>query len=201
MTTPERVFQLKLTKGQAKGNRVSDSTNLGAGEDASNANESQQSSVDKRQKQSREIGKWFFGVSVALMLISIFASVSGGSSRTSAVDEFLSTQSDSSSTTSWDSSWAPSGFNVWSSDSNIAWKWADKNNCDNYGCISVDFISRDGCPTGLYAALNWLDGNDVVVSYDNATLPSLLPMQTAKLRFDDIQELGESGQMAEINCR
>jgi hypothetical protein len=26
-------------------------------------------------------------------------------------------------------------------------------------------------------------------------------LQTAKLRFDDVQELGKSGQMAEINCR
>ena len=157
--------------------------------------------ADRRVKQSREIAKWFFGVSIVLMVISIIASVGSGSTRTTVVDELLSSQSDTSDTSNWDSSWVPSGFTAWSTDSNIAWKWADKNNCDNYGCVSVDFISRDGCPSGLYAALNWLDSNDAVVSYDNATLPSLLPMQTAKLRFDDIQELSESGQIAEINCR
>ena len=156
---------------------------------------------DKRVKQSREIAKWFFGVSIVLMVISIIASVGSGSTRTSVVDELLSSQSDTSDTSNWDSSWVPSGFTAWSTDSNIAWKWAEKDNCDNYACLTAEFISRDGCPSGLYAALNWLDSNDSVVSYDNATLPSLLPMQTAKLRFDDVQELGKSGQMAEINCR
>lgn len=157
--------------------------------------------VDNRVRKSREIAKWFFGISIILMFICIISSVATGSTKSDAVDDFLSSQSDSLDTSGWDSSWVPMGFTAWSSDSNIAWKWSDKNNCDNYGCISVDFISRDGCPSGLYAALNWLDSNDTVVSYDNATLPSLLPMQTAKLRFDDIQELGKSGQMAEINCR
>jgi hypothetical protein len=180
---------------------LSDNTNWEARYDASTPNETELSAVDNRRKQSRDIAKLFFGISILLTLISIAASLSSGSTRTSAVDEFLSTQSETSDTSSWDSSWVPAGFTAWSSDSNIAWKWADKNNCDNYGCISADFISRDGCPNGLYAALNWLDSNDVVVSYDNATLPSLLPLQTAKLRFDDVQELGKSGQMAEINCR
>lgn len=180
---------------------MSDNTNWEARYDASTPNETELSAVDNRRKQSRDIAKWFFGISILLTLISIAASLSSGSTRTSAVDEFLTTQSETSDTSSWDSSWVPAGFTAWSSDSNIAWKWADKNNCDNYGCISADFISRDGCPNGLYAALNWLDSNDVVVSYDNATLPSLLPLQTAKLRFDDVQELGKSGQMAEINCR
>jgi hypothetical protein len=181
------------------------------GEDTNGASANRESSpsqgelipVDKRVKQSRDIAKWFFGISIALMLISIVASVGSGSTRTSAIDELLSSQSDTSDTSNWDSSWVPSGFTVWSTDSNIAWKWAEKGSykCDNYGCISVEFISRDGCPTGLYAALNWLDSNDAVVAYDNATLPSLLAMQTAKLRFDDVQELGKSGLMAEINCR
>ena len=160
--------------------------------------------ADRRVKQSREIAKWFFGVSIVLMVISVIASVGNSSTGISAVDEFLASQSetsDTSDTSNWDSSWVPSGFTAWSTDSNIAWKWAEKDNCDNYACLTAEFISRDGCPSGLYAALNWLDSNDAVVSYDNATLPSLLPMQTAKLRFDDIQELSESGQIAEINCR
>ena len=161
------------------------------------------SPVDNRVKQSRDIAKWFFGISTLLMLISIVTSLSGGSNRTSAVEEIFNSQAETSDTSSWDSSWVPSDFTAWSSDSNIAWKWADKGSysCDNYSCITVEFISRDGCPSGLYAALNWLDGNDAVVSYDNATLPSLLPNQVAKLKFDDVQEIGDSGQMAEISCR
>lgn len=31
--------------------------------------------VDKRVKESREIATWFFGISIALMVISIIASV------------------------------------------------------------------------------------------------------------------------------
>jgi hypothetical protein len=33
------------------------------------------SQVDKREEQSQEIAVWFFGISVALMVISIFASI------------------------------------------------------------------------------------------------------------------------------
>jgi hypothetical protein len=185
---------------------MSEDTNWGASNDEPTPSQSELPSAYIRRKQSREIAKWFFGISILLMVISIIASVSNSSPRTSAVDEFFSSQtdtSDTSDTSDWDSSWVPSGFTAWSTDSNIAWKFASKSsyNCDNYSCISVEFISRDGCPNGLYAAINWLDANDAVVSYDNATLPSLLSMQSAKLRFDDIQEIGDSGQMAEINCR
>ena len=91
------------------------------------------------------------------MVISVIASVGSGSTRTSVVDELLSSQSETSDTSNWDSSWVPSGFTAWSTDSNIAWKWAEKDNCDNYACLTAEFISRDGCPSGLYAALNWLD--------------------------------------------
>ena len=181
---------------------MSDDTNWGSAYASDSPTPDEQIPVDKRVKQSKDIRKWFFGISIALMLISIVGTLSAPSNSSSALDDILSSnQLDSNDTSSWDSSWVPDGFSAWSSDSNIAWKWSAKNNCDQYGCISADFISRDGCPNGLYAALNWLDANDAVVSYDNATLPSLLPMQTAKLRFDDIQELGKSGQMAEINCR
>lgn len=162
------------------------------------------SPVDRRIKQSREIALWFFGLSIFLMLISIAVATSNGSSSTSAVDEFFSsTDSENTDTNSWDSSWVPAGYTVWGADSNIAWKWTPESDyqCDTYTCISAQFISKEGCPTGLYVALNWTDSNDVVISYDNATLPSLLPMQTAKLRFDDVQDMGEYGQIAEINCR
>jgi hypothetical protein len=33
------------------------------------------SQVDKREEQSQEIAVWFFGTSVALMVISIFAAI------------------------------------------------------------------------------------------------------------------------------
>lgn len=157
--------------------------------------------VDKRVKQSREIVKWFFAISVVLMAISIVATFNSTGNSEFSVEDYLATE-DYSALDSFgsDTSWVPSGYQAWSSDSSVAWKWSSKSNCDYYSCISAEIISRDGCPSGLYAALNWLDNNDSVVSYSNESLPSLLPMQAAKLRFDDIQETGDSGQMAEINC-
>ncbi len=158
--------------------------------------------LDKRIKLSRDLLKGFLGISVLLMFIAIAIAVTNSSDNlNSTVLTQSSTQSEFDDTPSWDSSWVPAGYNAWPDDSNVAWKWASKNNCDNYGCLTVEIISQNGCPSGLYAALNWLDSNDSVVSYDNSSLPSLLPMQTAKLRFDDVQDLGKSGQMAEINCR
>ena len=162
------------------------------------------SAVDKRRKLSHDLGKWFFGLSVIFMVISIAASLGSSSARTDLVDALDSyVESENIETNNWDSSWVPSGFTAWSIDSNIAWRWTPKNNysCDSYDCLSAEFISQTGCPSGLYAALNWLDSNGSVVAYDNASLPSLLPMQTAKLKFEDIQDSSSSGQIAEINCR
>ena len=162
---------------------------------------SEQSQPDSRKLLSRKIGLIFMIVSTICMALSIFLTLSQSDSNVSDSNYFDSSSSFDDS--SPDIYWAPSDFNIWSKDSNIAWRFSDKNSysCGDYSCISVDFISREGCPSGLYAAINWLDSNDVVVSYDNATLPTLYPMQTAKLRFDDIEEIGDSGQMAEINCR
>ena len=139
---------------------------------------------------------------IASSILSLTATASvlaeSGSNGNSTVTEFESPVTE-------DLYWAPAGFSVWPDDSNIAYKWADKNNCDNYGCITAEFISHYGCPNSFYAALNWLDAdvnqNGSVVSYDNASLPSLPSMQIAKLTFEDIQGDGMSGRMAEISCR
>ena len=160
-------------------------------------------SLDKREKFARDIAKI---AGVTALVFSIFSTVSlvgasstdSISSESSAFDDIL--DSDALGSGSWDASWVPTGFTAWTEDSNIAWRWAKKNNCQDYGCISAEFISQNGCPTGLYAALNWLDSNDSVVSYANDTIPSLLPMQIAKLRFDDYEDIGKSGQMSTIRC-
>jgi len=158
--------------------------------------------VDKREKLAREIAKIVGVTALALSLVATvtFANSASNSfsSELSALDDLL--DSDAYDANSWDDSWVPMGFTAWSEDSNIAWRWASKNICQDYDCISAEFISQNGCPSGLYAALNWLDSNKLVVSYTNDTIPSLLPMQTAKLRFDDYEDVGKSGQMSTINC-
>ena len=180
---------------------MNDDTRIDITSDSNSFDSENQKPIDKRIKLSRDLARGFLGVSIFLMCIAI-AIAASDSSEESSSPLFTQEEIDKLGDTSgWDSIWVPDGYTVWPDDSNVAWKWASKNNCDNYGCISAEFISQDGCPNGLYAALNFLDSNDSVVSYDNATLPSLLPMQKAKLRFDDVQDLGKSGQMAEINCR
>ena len=160
-------------------------------------------SLDKRDKFARDVAKIVGVTALALSLVTTISFVGTSSTNTissesSAFDDIL--ESDALGSGSWDASWVPAGFTAWTEDSNIAWRWAAKNNCQDYGCISAEFISQNGCPTGLYAALNWLDSNDSVVSYANDTIPSLLPMQIAKLRFDDYEDIGKSGQMSTIRC-
>ena len=158
--------------------------------------------MDKREKLAREIAKIVGVTTLALSLVATvtFANSPSNSfsSELSALDDLL--DSDAYDRNSWDDTWVPAGFTAWSDDSNIAWRWTSKNDCQDYDCISAEFISQNGCPKGLYAALNWLDSNNLVVSYANDTIPSLLPMQTAKLRFDDYEDVGKSGQMSTINC-
>ena len=160
--------------------------------------------IDKRENLANEIAKI---AGVTALVLSLIATISFANTTNSASSGFEDIdkifQSETSDNNYWNDSWVPPGYTAWSSDSNIAWKWAEsgKNNCQNYGCISAEFISERGCANGLYAAINWLDSSDSVISYSNDSIPSLNAYQTAKLRFDDIEGNGESGQMSTINCR
>lgn len=145
---------------------------------------------DKFASTSKKI--WL--ASFILFIIFSLITFSNGSEEASSTD--------SSSAYSYeDTNWVPAGFNVWPSDSNVAFKWSDGECSTSYGCVYATFVSKMGCPNSFYAAINWLNTSKAVVSYDNATLPSLLALQEASLRFDDIQENGASAQMAEISCR
>ena len=161
-----------------------------------------ENNLDKREKLAREIARIVGVTAIALSLIATatFANSPSNSfsSELSALDDLL--DSDAYNTNHWNDSWVPSDFTAWSKDSNIAWKWAAKNNCDEYSCITAEFMSLRGCATGLYVALNWLDKNDVVVGYTNESLPSLLSMQKAKLTFEDYEEVSSTGQISTISC-
>jgi hypothetical protein len=156
--------------------------------------------IDPRASLARKLSVIFLVFSLVLSGVTSAALLS------SKVDEYASEfgtdyyDDATSDDYLWDTSWIPDGFSGWSEDSNIAWRWADNNDCDTYACVSAEFISRDGCPSGLYVAVNWLDDSDNVVSYTNESLPALQAMQTAKLRFDDYEEVSDSGQVVEISC-
>lgn len=159
--------------------------------------------VDSRQKLAREIAKIAGTIAIAASLIAtiLFANSPSAnlfSSELSSIQELLGSVEDESPP--WDDSWVPIGYSAWPDDSNIAWRWVDKSNCDDYGCVFAEFISSNGCPNGLFVDLNWLDPNDSVVSSVSEGLPSLRAQQNAKLRFEDYDGTSDSGQIAAISC-
>jgi hypothetical protein len=174
-------------------------------------------SHDSRTIYAKNIALYGLVISLILSVIAI-ASILGSSNSESATSSGGWSSQDSlngsGSSGGWSSqdslddlgtgysntSWAPVGYYVWNNDNNVAWRWAAKNNCDEYDCLTVQFISESGCPGGFYAAVNWLDAAENVISYSNATLPSLNSMQVAKLRFDDREGVSKTGQVAEIKC-
>ena len=101
-----------------------------------------------------------------------------------------------------DTSWMPSDYIPYSD--SLAWSFP-KQNCNpsfTY-CFQYSFISKSGCPSGFYAAINWKDKSQAVVDYSNATLPSLQPLQIAKLTFEFTTpaETSFGGlDVAEIRC-
>lgn len=161
---------------------------------------------DPREDLAKRIALIFGSVSLVLALIAtgLFATSSGKSD--SDYTDYTSSLTANDNAIK-DSSWVPNGFTVWNDDSNIAWKWSDSGDyeCGTYTCIEAQFISRDGCNSGFYAAVNWFDQaanqNGSVIGYDNASLPALFSMQVAKIQFDDTSDSAKSGQVSEIDCR
>lgn len=164
--------------------------------------------IDTRKSLSKKIALIAGAVALCFSVIAT-VSFAKSSSSLSGLNDILnisSSVSGSDGGVTADTSWVPAGYTVWSENPNIAWRWADQStySCGDYGCVEAEFVSSLGCTSGVYAAINWLDGavgaGGSVVSYANATLPSLQPLQVAKLRFDDIEGNGKSAQMATITC-
>ena len=106
----------------------------------------------------------------------------------------------SDSSNSVDTSWVPTGYSIYGSE-DVAYMWSPNSNCDTYTCATAKFVSKYGCSGGFYAAVNFLDStNGNVIGFTNASLPSLLPMQIASLRFDDTSDSAKSAQISTINC-
>jgi hypothetical protein len=97
--------------------------------------------------------------------------------------------------------WYPDGYNEWSSDTNVAWKWLDVYDC-NFGdwCWKVQVVTKTGCPGGLYAEINILDSADNVVDFTNDTVSSLGPGDSAILEFGTYNSVHAAGQMSKISC-
>ena len=156
-----------------------------------------ETSIDSRIGIAKKIGVLGIVASVLLSALTLLAIVGNTSNGESSLESLNSTIESLNS----DTTWVPAGFEAWPSDTDVAYKFPGTPSCDDYNCLDVQFVSRYGC-SYFYAAANYLDGpNGNVIGFDNATLPSLQPMQIAKLRFEDYTNTSFNWQISEINCR
>ena len=99
--------------------------------------------------------------------------------------------------------WYPKGFDVYSGDSQIAWRWLDTGEYScSYGdhCWGMAIIARDGCPSSVYAEITILDSSGTNIGYTNDTTSGLGAGQKAKLVFEDFTAGAKSARLAEISC-
>jgi hypothetical protein len=105
----------------------------------------------------------------------------------------------------YDDSWIPSDFSGLSENDNVAWRWgtSSETNCtySSGSCWSVMIITRDGCPSGIYAELAILDRSEVQIDYTNDSTTSVPPNTKVKLTFDTFNEEADTARIGEISCR
>lgn len=167
--------------------------------------------ADTRVKLAKDIARIAGIISIAFSLIATISfmntSNSGSySSELSAVEELF--DSDSVDSNFSDESWVPVGFNLWSGDSNIAWKWStdyeNYDGCDDCVYWTVDVISKTGCSSGVYGSLNIQKGG-VTIDWTNDTVPYLGPMEKARLAFEKYgySDSGSNirGDLTTLNCK
>jgi hypothetical protein len=165
-----------------------------------------ENSLDGRISIAKKIGILGIVASILLSGVTLLAVVGNTSKSESSLDLLNSTLESLNSDYGLDEldsdiTWVPVGFEAWPADTDVAFKYPGTPNCDDYNCVDIQFVSRYGC-SYFYAAANYLDGPDGnVIGFDNATLPSLQPLQIAKFRFEDVTNSSFNWQISEINCR
>ena len=155
----------------------------------------------QQQKTTIKIVAIVLGAVLALATIAgVTIAVLALSSNSS--DTYTSSTYDD--TTYDDTSWVPAGYNVWSDDSNIAWRWGDDSETDcsysSSSCWSVMVVTHFGCSSDLYGEINIFDSNDIQISYANDSLASVAPLQQVKLTFDTFDDNAANGRVAQLNC-
>jgi hypothetical protein len=121
----------------------------------------------------------------------------------------FSSSSDNSPTSSYPvveedlSNWIPTGFNSWSDDPNVSWRWLENKEykCDyDRACSGIMIIARNGCDRNLYAEVSILDKNNVQIGYTNDTVSSALSMEESKLIFNTYEEYADTFRLSKISC-
>ena len=143
--------------------------------------------------------KIVLGVIVGFVVLSVIGNMTGSGSSSSSVAPPVTT-----TTSDYDDSWIPSGFDGYTEDDTIAWRWATKSEVDctysTGACWSVILIAKEGCPRSLYGEVNIFDKNDIQISYTNDSVASVQPMQKVKLTFDTLDDSAQTANISKFSC-
>ena len=162
-------------------------------------------SAEYPPKRSKKIN-WFVVLvsAISVFLINSFINNDNNSwsDKKAEVTDSLESQKSSENEKS-SIEWVPKNFEIWSGDSNIAWRWLGPNEFScKYGdaCWGMMIVTKNGCSSNLYAELSLLDKAGIQVGYTNETMSSALPLQKSKLIFETFEETAESARVAKISC-
>jgi hypothetical protein len=136
-------------------------------------------------------------VAITVLIFCIWAYSSGSTSSNNTA------ASSSSVTDEGLTNWIPPGFNSWSDDPNVSWRWLenDEYECDyDRACSGIMIIARSGCDSNLYAEVSILDKDNVQIGYTNDTLSSALSMEESKLIFNTYEENADTFRLSKISC-
>lgn len=97
--------------------------------------------------------------------------------------------------------WYPKGYSQYDSTTAVKWLKGSQFKCDYYDstCWGLGVISSEGCPSGLYVAINIEDSSGSVVDWSNDTVPSLAPGKSAKLVFNTFGS-ASTASISEVKC-
>lgn len=152
----------------------------------------------QRQKGQKRL-KIAIGVIVGFAILSVIGNLTDSGSSSNSVAPAITT-----TTPDYDDSWIPAGFDGYTEDDTLAWRWATKSEVDctysSGACWSVILVAKDGCPRSLYGEVNIFDKNDIQISYTNDTLASVQPMQKVKLTFDTLDDSAQTANISKFSC-
>jgi hypothetical protein len=155
-------------------------------------------------KKNRKTRNWkiFIGIVAGFFVLSIVGAIGGASNS----DSGGSAQSSSGTgvANSADESWVPADFNIWSGDTNIAWRWGSRSETkctySSGSCWSVMVVTKNGCPSSLYGEINIFDSNNVQIAYTNDSLSTVQAGQKVKMTFDTLNEDADTAGIAKFSC-
>lgn len=134
-----------------------------------------------------------------LLIFGFIVSLFSGSSK-----PIANSNSQAPTTIVEDTSWVPSGFDLYVNDANVAWRWgtSKETKCtySSGSCWTAMIITKNGCPSSLYGEIAILDNSDTQIDYTNDTASSVIPGQKVKLTFDSFNEQSRKARLTKLSC-